>query len=477
MRRDIKVIILGAAAVLAAAGGWWAQKALGGAEPAPAAAKEQAIAAPAKTLYNCAMHPTYIKEEPGKCPFCGMDLTPMAPEAGTAGAAAPESAVAGGGRVRIDPSIVQNIGVRTEPVGRRELAAEIRANGRIAVDETRQFAVNARVAGWAERLEAAATGQAVKKGQPLLELYSPDLASTQEEYLQALRYARNLDLARTSGPPGAGGHSAEARRAASELLESARRRLLNFGFPEAGIQELASKGTAARTLTLPSPASGVVMEKMVIQGQKVEPGMPLYRIADLSRVWVLASLYQGDLARVKVGTPATISLSYLPGRSFSGKVAFISPVLDPESRTAEVRVEVANTPGLDLKPEMFASVTLRPASAGAVIAVPEQALIRSGKRTLAIVSLGDGYFEPREVRVGRTAEGWAEVLEGLAEGESLVVSSQFLIDSESNLKAAIRQMQSRTAAADSAPAGPSPGSAPPATGHGAHGQGGPAGAP
>lgn len=438
-----KWIAIAMVAVLAGAA-WWALALHPRGSDGHSHAGEGAAEGSEKVMYNCAMHPSYISDKPGKCPFCGMDLTPMkahakAPDSG------PGSVPAGmpARVVRIDPATVQNIGVRTEPVGKREMSAEIRTSGRIAVDETRQFSINARVMGWAEKLYAASTGQPVRKGQPLLDLYSPELVSTQEEYLQALRYVRNLNLSRTSGPPGAGGHASEARRAASDLLESSRRRLLNWDFPESGIKSLESRGTVERTVPILSPANGVVLEKMVMQGQNVTPGMPLYRIADLSKVWVVASIYQADLARVKVGSPAGITLSYLPGKDFKGKVAFVSPVLDPQTRTAEVRVEVANTAALDLKPEMFASVTLRPPASVAVVAVPEQAIIRTGKRNIAIVALGDGYFEPRDVLLGRVAEGYAEVLEGLKEGETLVVSSQFLIDSESNLKAAVEQMRSQ----------------------------------
>lgn len=441
-------LLAGLAAVLAA-GGWWAREARSSKAATPVEERKESAQ---KTLYNCAMHPSYIQDHPGKCPFCGMDLTSMAAssEAGPDTGQVP-GAAAGGRGVRIDPAAVQNIGVRTEKVGRKELAGVVRASGRIAVDEARQFAVNARVAGWAEKLHASTTGVSVRKGGTLLDLYSPDLVAAQEEYVQASRYARNLAQAGTGGSPGAGGHAAEARRAAEELLESARRRLVNWEFPAARIQALEARGTPERNVPVTSPAQGVVLEKMVVQGQRVEPGMPLYRIADLSRVWVVASVFQGDLASVRKGSPAEVSLSYLPGQAFSGQVAFVSPVLDPATRTAEVRVEVENTSALDLKPEMFATVTFRSKSAGPVVAVPEQAIIRSGRRNLAIVALGGGYFEPREVVLGRVSEGSVEVLEGLAEGEDLVVSSQFLIDSESNLKAAIQQLQSRSAADTGAP--------------------------
>jgi membrane fusion protein, copper/silver efflux system len=359
---------------------------------------------------------------------------------------------------------LRNMGVRTALVEKRELAPEIRTSGKIAVDESRQVSVNARVGGYVEILRASATGKAVRKGETLLELYSPELTGTQEEFIQALRYANGLhakeakeakeadegqggrdgrDVGEGQGKPG--GYAS-----AQELVESARRRLANWGVPEERIRALERGGAAQRTLPVVAPSPGVILEKFVLQGQKIEPGAPLYRIADLSKVWVVANAYQGDLARVKAGAAADIVLSYLPGRTFTGRVTFVSPVLDPETRTAEVRIEVSNTPALDLKPEMFATVTVKAATRGPVVAVPEQALIRTGRRDIAVVASGDGYFEPRDVKLGAAAEGYVEVLDGLREGESLVVSSQFLIDSESNLKAAIEQMQTREGAPEGA---------------------------
>jgi Cu(I)/Ag(I) efflux system membrane fusion protein len=392
-----------------------------------------ALKAPGKAMYTCAMHPSYLSDKPGNCPICGMALVPAAGHAH-----------GGGGRsVVIDSVTLRNMGVRTAKVEKRELAPEIRTSGKIAVDEARQVSVNARVGGWVERLRASATGRTVRKGEILLELYSPELTGTQEEYLQALRYAKGLETqgAGAASASASGEAAGSARRAAGELVESARRRLLNWGVPEQSIRDLERDGSARRTVPVLSPSHGVILEKRVIEGQKIEPGMPLYRIADLSKVWVVANAYQGDLARVKVGASAGIALSYLPGKTFTGRVAFVSPVLDPDTRTAEVRIEVANTAALDLKPEMFATVILKAASGGPVVAVPEQAVIRSGRRDIAVVALGEGAFEPRDVKLGAAADGYVQVLEGLEVGESLVVSSQFLIDSESNLKAAIEQMQ------------------------------------
>jgi len=439
------------------------------------------MAPTAKTMYNCAMHPNYISDKPGNCPICGMQLVPMDKETGNKTEAGHEQADGGrsqaptsGGRhiayyrdamnpmitsdkpgkasdgmdlvpvyegddagkgVHIDPATVQNMGVRTETVARRVLKKEIRASGSVKADESRIFQVNARVMGYVESLQANVTGQKVSKGQKLMEIYSPDLVSTQEEYLQALRYAQAT--ARNPGAPG----NPDAT-GARELAESSRRRLLNWGVAAGDIDALEKLGHARNTLPISSPGNGVILEKMVVAGQNITPGMPLYKIADLSKVWVVANIYQRDLAVVKPGADAEVELNYLQGKPFHGRLTFISPVLDEQTKTVEVRIEIPNTPALDLKPEMFATVTIHSPSARNALAVPEQAVIRSGRRNLVIIATGGGYFEPRDVQLGSSADDYVEVLDGLREGETIVVSSQFLIDSESNLKAAVRQMQS-----------------------------------
>ena len=379
---------------------------------------------PAELMYHCAMHPNYISDKPGNCPICGMKLVPIS---------ADDHGAAHG--VHIDPTTVQNMGVRTEIVMMRDLKSEIRASGTVKADEGRLFQVNARVMGYVESLQAKVTGEKVRKGQALMEIYSPDLVGTQEEFLQALRYSQG-----TSGNPAASGKPDAA--GSRDLAESARRRLLNWGVSAADIDALEKSGHARNTLPISSPGGGVVLEKMVVAGQNITPGMPLYKIADLTKVWVVAEIYQRDLASVKAGADAEVELSYLQGKPFRGRVAFISPVLDEQTKTAEVRIEVPNTPALDLKPGMFATVTLRSASARAGLAVPEQAVIRSGRRNLAVIATGGGYFEPREIRLGTASGGYVEVLDGIREGERIVVSSQFLIDSESNLRSAVQELQS-----------------------------------
>jgi len=223
-------------------------------------------------------------------------------------------------------------------------------------------------------------------------------------------------------------------------VESARRRLLNWDIPESEIAVLESRGTPKKTMTFYSPVDGFVMEKMVNKGQNVMAGMELYKIADLSTVWILADIYQYELPWVKVGQKADIHLSYMPGKNFQGTVTYIYPMLSMETKTARVRIEVRNTPDLELKPEMFATVEIVSPVIVNAIAVPEQAIIRSGERNIAVISLGGGYFDPREVKLGVTADGYIQILDGIKEGEKIVISSQFLIDSESNLKAAISQM-------------------------------------
>ena len=369
--------------------------------------------------YKDPMHPWFTSDKPGKAPDCGMDLVPVYEgESDTKG-------------IKIDPVTVQNIGVKVENVTVRKLSKVIRAVGRVQIDETKVYSINSKIMGWVEKLHVDYTGKPVRKGELLLELYSPELVSTQEEYLQAIRYQKQLAQSSID----------DARKGSENLVQSARRRLQYWDISDAEIKALEERGTPKKTMPLYSPVDGIVMDKMVFKGQNVMAGMELYRIANLSTVWVIADIYQYELPWVKVGQKADIELSYLPGKKFRGTVTYIYPMLSMETRTAKVRIELQNTPALEFKPEMFATVQIASPVALNVVAVPDQAIIRSGERNVAVIGLGGGYFDVREVKLGVMADGYVQILQGVKEGEKIVVSSQFLIDSESNLKAAISQMQ------------------------------------
>jgi len=412
MRRNTWILIIAGGLALAAIIGFWIASAGKQSKASQAQAQKPAIA-----YWVDPMNPANTFDRPGKAP-CGMDLVPVyVNEAGAKG-------------VRIDPSVVQNIGVTSQKVETRNLTKEIRTSGTVQFNEPKLFTISTKIMGWAVKLYVNYTGEQVAKGQPLLEIYSPELVSTQDEYLQALRYAASL-------PAGA---SEEARRGARELAQSARARLRNWDIPESGIDALEKRGTASKTMPLRAPESGVVLEKMVIQGQQVEPGMPLYRIADLSTVWIMADIYQQDLPFVKIGQNAEITLSYWPGKLYEGRVTFLSPVVSQDAKTAQARIEVRNTPDYQVKPGMFATVRIASPVAVEALAIPEQAVIRSGERNIAVIEKGNGYFEPREVHLGVTAGGYVQVLHGLEAGEKVVTSAQFLIDSESNLKSAVQRL-------------------------------------
>ena len=418
------------------------------------------------SVYRCAMHPTMVSDTPGSCPICGMDLVRDEPPP-TRGTGSGERAVAywrapmdptytsdtpgvspmgmdlvpvyedelsNEGTVTIDPVTVQNIGVKTATVERRVLNRSVRTSGRVDYDETRITDVNTKIAGWVEQLFVDYTGQMVRKGEPLLEIYSPELVAAQEEYLTAVDHSNRLRAG-----------AADSRLSgAADLLSASLQRLRYWDITDQQIDDLRQQGTARRTMTVHSPQEGTVVHKAVFDGQHIEPGQHLYRIAELSQVWVYADIYEYELPWVREGQQAEVELSYLRGKTFKGQVTSVYPFLESKTRTVKVRMSFPN-PELDLKPEMYANVTIRsPVSQERVVVVPVQAVIHSGSRYVAVVSLGKGRFQPRDIRIGVEANGYYEVLEGLREGDRIVTSSQFLIDSESNLKAAIDAMRGGT---------------------------------
>lgn len=359
---------------------------------------------------------------------------------GMAGAAAPggtEPGPRGGaGVVQIDRVRLQRSGVTYAVARRGPLERRIRAEASVTYDEERRAEVTTKVGGWVERLYVDKPGQPVRRGQPLLELYSPDLVSTQRELVLALEHAR---LSEERSEPGGAepprGHEAgDAGLSAQGLVEAARRRLELWSVPSSEIERLIRTREVRRSLTLVAPVGGVVVEKSVLQGARIEPGEELFQIADLSIVWVEARVFEMDLAHIRVGQAAKITLQAYPGETFTGKVGFIYPYLDPATRTVSVRLEVPNRGGR-LKPGMFAAVIFESVGDRDALVVPASAVVETGERAFVLVKRGEGLFEPREVQVGERAGARVSVTENLAEGDTVVVSANFLIDSEANLMA------------------------------------------
>jgi Cu(I)/Ag(I) efflux system membrane fusion protein len=332
------------------------------------------------------------------------------------------------GTVQISPERQQLIGVKFGRVEIRPLEKVMRTVGRVDYDEKRIVTISPKIGGWIDELFVDFTGRFVRQGEPLLTIYSPELVSTQEEYLVALRARK--DLVKSPFP--------EVAASGNSLAESAKRRLKLWDISDDQIKALEESGQAKKTLTLFSPFSGFVLEKMAYKGMSVMPGMALYKLADLSVVWLYVDIYEYELPFVKLGQEATIQLSYLPGETFKGKAIYIYPSLNPETRTAKVRFEFPNPHG-ELKPEMYANAEIK-VQLGQKLVVPDGAIIDTGIRQMAIVDKGGGYFEPREVKVMKGTENYYEVISGLKAGERVVTSANFLVDSESKLKEAMGGM-------------------------------------
>lgn len=400
--------------------------------------------------YHCAMHPSVVSDKPGDCPICGMKLvlidkpavTPPAPPTKKTMYRSTmnlnevsdkpgkdsmgmemvpfdveersENTPAGLATVSIATEAQQRMGLTTGVVEKRALARTVRTSARIVADETRLSRVTVKTEGWVDKLYAATTGQEVKKGDPLLTIYSPDLVSAQQEHLTAMK----------SG--------------LTNLVASSRRRLALWDISDEQVANLEKTGAVEKTLTLYAPASGYVLERLVLPGQKVMPSEPLLVIGDLSTVWADADIYESDLPYIKVGMQVELTLPYWPDKKFAGKVAFVSPTLDPESRTMKARLEVAN-PEMLLKPEMFGTANLS-YELGDKLAIPEAAVMRSAQQTYAFHDTGNGRLVPMPITVGARNDGYYELLSGLNEGDKVVTSANFLVDSESSMKAALQEM-------------------------------------
>ncbi|MCX7155944.1 MAG: efflux RND transporter periplasmic adaptor subunit [Rhodocyclales bacterium] len=430
-----------AALLLAVGGGYWLGKAkvpegthsAGAGDTAmaaaPATAAAPAVAAPRKLLYY--RNPMGL---PDTSPVPKKDSMGMEYIAVYEG----EDEGSAAGEVKISTEKVQKLGVKTEPAALRELARQVTAAGRVEIDERRLHNVAPKFEGWVERLHVNATGQPVAKGQPLFEVYSPELVSAQREYVVAAKGVAALKDA-----------SAEMQSGMRQLSEASLARLRNWDISEEQIKALAAGGEAKRTLSFRSPVGGVVLEKKAVAGMRFMPGEMLYQIADLSAVWVLADVFERDIAQVKVGQKVRLAINAYPEKSFTGTIAYIYPTLKAETRTIPVRIELANPGGL-LKPAMYASVELAVGARDKVVTVPVSAVIDSGTRQIVLVEKGAGRFEPREVKLGARSDDYVEIREGVKDGEPVVVAANFLIDAESNLKAALGGLTAAASPAASA---------------------------
>lgn len=462
-----RAIALALAAALAGAG-------VGGAavflwlRPAPAAGPPTAPEKPAapKPLYQCPMHPTITADHPSDCPICGMKLVPVAAAANAKapsadctiklyrspmnpkvtspvpkkdemgmdfvpvyedeGAAAP---VPGLATVTIDPARQQLIGLQTAAAAVGHLGASWSTVGRVQVDPRRVRKISVKVDGYVERVFVDFVGQPVTRGEPLFSMYSPALLAAQNEYLLALK---TRDALAKAGGLGDSGDS---------LVASARRRLELWDVPGQTIDQLEKTGQPQRSLTLYSPLSGVVTVKNIVEGARLSPGEAPYEVTDLGAVWVMADAYEADLAQLRVDMPATFTLKAYPGRAFHGRVAFLDPVFDPKTRTLKVHLHFANPAG-ELKPEMFGEVVLQ-AEERQGLTIPADAVVRSGELDVVFLALPGGRFEPREVKLGAKSGDRVEVQSGLAEGDRVVSRANFLVDSESQLRASLSALGNR----------------------------------
>jgi membrane fusion protein, copper/silver efflux system len=381
----------------------------------------------AKT-YQCPMHPEIIRDKPGDCPICGMKLVPMDAHAVAPAPSAAADGAAGLATVTVDARKETLLGLKTVAVARAPFETSIRTTGRVAPDERRVHHVHTRYEGYVEHVTADFTGKYVTKGEALASIYSPELYATQQEYLLALKASHSLG---TSGV-------LSAAQGGQDLLSAARQRLLLWEIAPADIERIEQNGEPIRAMPVYAPISGFVTGRTAYHGMKVAPADTLFDILDLSHVWVIADVYEYELARLSVGQKATVTLSYWPGRVWNGAVTYVAPAVDEKTRTVRVRVELENPRG-ELKPEMFADVTIHGPTRN-VLQVPDGAVLESGTRNIAFVVQAEGRLVPREVSVGDHGTGVVEIRSGLKEGEVVVRGANFLVDSESRLKAAISAM-------------------------------------
>ena len=412
-------------------------------------------------LYTCGMHPFIIMHEPGNCPICGMKLVPvkdasnannkekkalyyrnpMDPsvisdhpqkdEMGMDYVPVYEDGNNSSGLVDIDPAVVQNMNVKTVPVEVKELSSTVITNGVLKTNETQDYIVTTRINGYIQKLYVNYTGQNVRKGQKLMDIYSPELMSAEQELLTAISYQSSVSKTDITSVAESG----------NDLVKNAERKLQLYEVPESEIRRIENTKEINTYVTLYAQNSGTVISKNILEGQKIMAGQPLMEISNLSTLWLTADVYEYELSKIELGSKAKVRFSYFPGKEFNGRVSFIYPTIDPKSRTAKIRIDINNANG-KMMPEMFANVEIYGTNLGKTTVVPENSVIRSGEKDLVIIALGNGKFKPQQVTLGGYSNGYYQVLKGLEEGNEIVTSAQFLIDSESNIKSAISQLQS-----------------------------------
>jgi len=447
MKRATPFIIALALAASALAGYWLGTGELAPQAPAASASRTASQAARKLLYYRNPMGLPDTSPVPKKDSM-GMDYIPVYED---------EAPQAARHAVMLSPERVQNLGVRTEPVALRALVRTVRALGTVQVDERRLVTIAPKFEGWIERLQVNTVGQAVRRGEPLMQIYSPELVAAQEEYLIAARGLRE-----------AGNQDGEAKAAMQRLRAATLQRLRNWNIEERDLGAVLGDQASRPALTLRSPSAGVVLEKRAVQGMRFMPGEMLFRIADLSALWIVAEVYEQDLGLVRLGQRAKITVNAYPGREFEGKVAFIYPTLNAETRTARMRIELVNRDGL-LKPDMYAALEIAAGEPRQVLAVPDSAVLDSGTRQVVLVERGAGLYEPRTVKLGARADGHAEVLDGVRAGETVVTRANFLIDAESNLKAALGGLAApKDGSAPAEPPPPAPAAPAAPAGHAGH---------
>ena len=430
---------------------------------------EYAAPAPAEPgqLWTCGMHPQVIQDEPGTCPICQMELTPLKASASASPPPAErkikhweapmdptfisdrpgkspmgmdlvpvyedESGPVPPGTVEIDPVFVQNMGVQSEPVQRIDIPFTIRTVGSFTYNDQQMSWLTTKYSGWIEKVYVNYVGETVRQGQKLFEIYSPELVTTQKEYLQAMDYSERMS---TSGYP-------DIEKRARSLIASARERLALWDVSTEELRELEKTRQVRRTLAVTAASGGMVVEKMsqAMAGMFVRPGMNLYQLVNLSTIWLEAEIFEDQVSRIKAGQHARVELPYQAGRQMAATVRYIHPSFNQKTRSVKVSMELPN-PGMTLRADMYADVVFDIPSARGVLAVPTEAIIHSGTRDIVVLDQGGGKFQVREVELGINGDGVWEVLQGVQEGDLIVVSSQFLIDSESNLREAIRKIVS-----------------------------------